>query len=67
MMKNVFAFVIILLFTCTASAQKNIDSLLPIRGFCIDAPRPSGLDSLINFINQELAPRKVNTLLLLID
>ncbi len=49
------------------SAQQKLDSLLPIRGFCIDAPRPVGLDSFVNFINEELAPRKVNTLLVLID
>jgi len=66
-MKNILAFCIAFVFMCNASAQKNIDSLLPIRGFCIDAPRPAGLDSFVNFINTELAPRKVNTLLVLID
>ncbi len=44
-------------------AQTKLDSLLPVRGFCIDAPRPSGLDSFVHFIDQELAPRKVNTLI----
>ena len=28
-------------------AQSKLDSLLPVRGFCIDAPRPEGLDSFI--------------------
>ena len=33
-------------------AQTKLDSLLPVRGFCIDAPRPSGLDSFVRFIEQ---------------
>lgn len=44
-----------------------LDSLLPVRGFCIAAPRPSGLDSFLVFIRQELAPRHVNTLVLRVD
>ncbi|WP_300604114.1 family 20 glycosylhydrolase [Niabella sp.] len=43
------------------------DSILPVRGFCIEAPRPSGVDSFVTFINNELAPRKVNTLILRVD
>ncbi|MHA4809685.1 family 20 glycosylhydrolase [Flavitalea flava] len=50
-----------------AAAQPSIDSLLPVRGFCIDAPRPAGVDSFVQFIVKELAPRKVNTLFLLVD
>lgn len=45
----------------------TIDSLLPVRGFCIDAPRPTGVDSFVQFIHAELIPRKVNTLVLLVD
>jgi hypothetical protein len=48
-------------------AQTKLDSLLPARGFCIDAPRPAGLDSFIYFIDHELAPRKVNTLVVQIE
>ena len=51
----------------SSSAQTRLDSILPVRGFCIDAPRPAGLDSFVQFIDQELAPRKVNTLIVLID
>ncbi len=50
-----------------ASGQTRLDSLLPIRGFCIDPPRPSGMDSFIHFIDAELAPRKVNTLIVQIE
>ena len=50
-----------------APAAAALDSILPVRGFCIDIPRPAGLDSFLRFINEELAPRKVNTLFLLVD
>jgi Glycosyl hydrolase family 20, catalytic domain len=50
-----------------AAPALKLDSILPIRGFCIDIPRPAGLDSFLRFINEELAPRKVNTLFLLVD
>lgn len=41
--------------------------VLPVRGFCIAAPAPDRLDEFIKFIDQELAPRNVNTLVLRID
>lgn len=49
------------------SAQQKLDSLLPVRGFCIGAPRPTGVDSFVRFIDAELAPRRVNTLILRVD
>ena len=52
-----------LLLNNSISAQTRLDSILPIRGFSIDAPRPEGLDSFVHFIDKELAPRKVNTLI----
>jgi hypothetical protein len=59
----------LILFGATLSAfpQKNIDSILPVRGFCINAPRPAGVDSFVTFVDKELATRQVNTLFLLID
>src|SRR5271169_526259 len=48
-------------------AQSKLDSLLPVRGLCINIPRTQGLASFVHFINTELVPRKVNTLLLLVD
>ncbi len=46
---------------------ENLDDLMPTRGFCISAPRPKDLDAFIAFINNELAPRRVNTLILRVD
>ena len=45
----------------------RVDSLLPVRGLCIGIPRPSGVDSFVQFIDKELAPRQINTLFLMID
>ena len=41
--------------------------MLPVRGFCIDAPRPVGVDSFVHFIENDLAPHKVNTLIVQIE
>ncbi len=48
-------------------AQNKLDSLLPVRGFCIAAPSPANVTKFVKFINEELAPRKVNTLILRVD
>lgn len=48
-------------------AQDKLDSIIPVRGFAIAAPPPYFLDSFVNFIERELAPRKVNTLILRVD
>ncbi|MBG0858853.1 MAG: family 20 glycosylhydrolase [Bacteroidales bacterium] len=48
-------------------AQQQAGPLYPVKGFCINAPEPDGVDRFIKFIDEELAPRGVNTLLLLVD
>jgi hypothetical protein len=48
-------------------SQEYADSIFPVRGFAIEAPSPAVLDSFITFINEELAPKKVNTLILRVD
>ncbi|NTS43821.1 family 20 glycosylhydrolase [Flavisolibacter sp. BT320] len=61
---------LLLFFTCASVpglSQNRLDSLLPVRGLSIAAPTPRNLDSFIVFINRELAPRKVNTLILRVD
>lgn len=57
----------VLLLSGPTQAQSKLDSLLPLRGFCISAPGAKDLDSFVHFINTELAPRKVNTLILRVD
>lgn len=65
MKRIIFAF---FCFSATAvlSAQVSLDSILPIRGLTLSAPSPAGVDKFVSFINTELVPRKVNTLLFLI-
>src|SRR5690242_5637691 len=41
--------------------------VLPVRGFCIAAPRPHELDPFLRFIREELKPRSINTLILRVD
>ena len=41
--------------------------ILPVRGFCIAAPQSKDLDTFLKFVNEELAPRSVNTLILRVD
>lgn len=48
-------------------AQEKLDEILPVRGLCIAAPDKESLDPFITFINEELVPKKVNTLVLRID
>ena len=40
---------------------------LPVRGFCIGSPQSKEIEAFVKFIAEELAPRKVNTLILRID
>lgn len=63
-----------LLFVCvslfmvkTSFSQSVVKDALPIRGFCIGAPQSSEVDAFVKFITEELASRKVNTLILRID
>lgn len=60
-------FVTIFMVCIQVSAQDADDNLLPVRGFCIAAPGPSDISGFVKFIDEELAPRKVNTLILRVD
>jgi len=51
----------------TSISQTSTEKNLPVRGFCIGAPRSNRIDDFVKFINDELASRKVNTLILRID
>src|SRR5687768_14173443 len=70
-MKNLllktFTVVVLLCAGYVLQAQQNLDSILPVRGFCIGAPDPEEVDAFTKFIDEELAPRKVNTLIVRVD
>ena len=46
---------------------KRIDSILPVRGLAIEAPKPNNLDLFLRFIDEELAPANFNLLILRVD
>jgi hypothetical protein len=56
---------VIALFLGLYGAGKAQD-LLPVRGFCIGAPNANHIDVFLKFIDEELASRQVNTLVLMV-
>jgi len=58
---------LILFFSFFIDNSAISQDTLPIRGFCISAPLPTEVDAFVKFIAEELAPRKVNTLILRVD
>jgi hypothetical protein len=53
--------------TLMAAEQTEPDAVLPIRGFAIGAPSPERVDDFVDFIEGELVPNNVNTLVLRVD
>lgn len=53
--------------TSNIYSQELLDKILPVRAFCIAAPKPDKLDQFVQFINEELPLNKINTLILRID
>lgn len=66
-MKKHLLLLLISLLACGAFARQNVDSTYQVRGFAIGAPKPNGVADFVKFINDELGPRKVNTLILRVD
>ena len=56
-----------LVIAANIRGQTNLDALMPVRGFCIAAPKPKDVDAFIDFINHELRPRHVNALILRVE
>ena len=63
-MKRLFTLILIAT-ACRLTAESN--SPFPVRGFCIGAPSAAQVEPFVKFINEELAPRTVNTLILRVD
>ncbi len=45
----------------------NAQDMLPVRGLAIAVPDKQNIDRFVKFIHEELAPRKINTLVLRVD
>ena len=71
MTRSYLPFITVLLLLSVSrlsvKSQDYADSILPVRGLAIAVPSPAVLDSFVTFINEELAPKKVNTLVLRVD
>jgi N-acetyl-beta-hexosaminidase len=63
---NRFLILLLILFSSGCLKAQN-GSDFPVRGLAVASPSPSSLDSFIVFINDVLAPRKINTLILRVD
>ena len=69
MKKSKLLTILLVALTSQASlfAQPLAEPLFPVRGFAISAPQVGGVDRFVKFIQDELAPRQVNTLILRVD
>lgn len=66
-MKNAVILIpVLLLMSFNTQAQEKLDDILPVRGICLRSPTPEVVDKFVKFINEELVPLKVNTLVLLV-
>ena len=66
-MKRFILLPLVALVASFSAIAKDIDELLPVRGFAIEAPSPRGVDSFVSFIEEDLAPAKINLLILRVD
>lgn len=66
-MKKQLLFSFFALLTISVQGQSPLDSLIPVRGVCIAAPRGDGLARFVTFISEELSTKRVNTLILRVD
>ena len=71
-MRNIFILFLFVFSSVTFSqvsenSKAKDGNILPVRGFCIAAPQSKDLEAFIKFIDEELAPRSVNLLILRVD
>ena len=63
MARSIPFFLVLCLLGGRLGTQETLDRILPVRGLCMPAPRPGKLDEFLRFVDEELAPRSVNTLM----
>lgn len=68
-MTRIFLLILLTYNLCGAQTlQQSVTvNQFPVRGFCIAAPLSPGLPAFERFIEQELAPRQINLLILRVD
>ena len=66
-MKRACLFIVLYFVIIQGSyAQEKLDEIVPVRGICLSKPDNDNIDRFIKFINEELVPKKVNTMVLMI-
>lgn len=66
-MKKAFILLVSALAFSMGLRAQTIDELVPVRGFVIAAPSQQGVDTFLRFIEEDLAPAKINLLVLRVD
>lgn len=66
-MKKIIVSILLLIGLSSVASSANIDSMLPVRGFAIEAPNARGVDLFVRFIEEDLAPAGINLLILRVD
>jgi hypothetical protein len=70
-MKNILPLILLVLLPAfnikRAYTQSSFQKLIPVRGFSIAAPVPGAVDQFVHFIEEELAARGINVLILRVD
>jgi len=61
------AFSLLIMTFSSLLAQSSNDELMPVRGLSIAAPRTQSVDQFVKFIDDELAVRQINVLILRVD
>ncbi len=64
---NTKKLIVVIALILGLSGFGKAQDLLPVRGFCIAAPDSRHLDTFVKFIDEELASRMVNVLVVRID
>jgi Glycosyl hydrolase family 20, catalytic domain len=63
--RTIFLALFLLAFPLVQYGQLSPEAVFPVKGFCIRAPGADGIDRFTKFIDEELASRGVNTLILI--
>ena len=66
-MKKLFMTLLVTVTGLSLHAQSALDSLMPVRGLAVAAPRVAAIDNFVKFIGQELAPAQFNMLILRVE
>ena len=67
MKKKLLLILFILTFPLIGWSQDKSAAEFPIRGICVGTPSPEKVPAFVKFINEELATRQINTIILRVD